>query len=66
MLADNNYVCVVKVCLLDAVECASSFLDHLQRMIALILFVGGRTAALAGRFCQGSAPHFLLRAHGLC
>ena len=54
------------VCLLDAVECASSFLDHLQRMIALILFVGGRTAALACRFCQGSALHFLLHAHGLC
>ena len=45
---------------------ASSFWVIIQRTIALILFVGGRTAALACRFCQGSALHFLLHAHGLC
>ena len=65
MLADNNYVCVVKVRLLDAFECAFS-LGHLQRMVALTLIVDGRAAALACRLCQGSALNFLLHAHGLC
>ena len=96
MLADNNCVCVVEFCLLDAVDsqflllldqiidsqkkhidadganCAKlylmcpSILDHLQRMIALILFVDDRTAALAYRLCQGNAVLFLLHAYGLC
>ena len=96
MLADNNCVCVVEFCLLDAVDrqflfplcqmiggqkkhidayganCAKLhlmcllLLDHLQKMIALILFVDGRAAALACRLCQGSALHFSLHAHGLC
>ena len=56
----------------DSANCAKVYLmclfllDYGQRLIALILFVNGRTAALACRLCQGSALHFLLHAHGLC
>ena len=56
----------------DGANCAElylmcpSLLDHPQRMIALILFVDDRTAALAYRLCQGNAVLFLLHAHGLC
>ena len=56
----------------DGANCAKLYLmclflfDHLQRMIALIVFVGGRTEALACRLCKGSALHLLLHAHSLC
>ncbi len=58
---DADGAACAKLCLMRFL-----LLDHLQRMIALILFVDSRTAALACRLCQGSALHFLLHAHGLC